>query len=89
VVVDGLKALDPKRPIREADITLRTRYVRFVPILLQKSFCITDCKFCGPYVRRSHNHLRDYINELTGDFGNGLAVRSHCDFGSFSLFAGN
>ena len=31
VVVDSLKALDPKRPIREADITLRTRYVRFVP----------------------------------------------------------
>ena len=32
VVVDSLKALDPKRPIREADITLRTRYVRFVPL---------------------------------------------------------
>src|SRR5882757_5300478 len=31
VVVDSLKALDPKRPIREADIPLRTRYVRFVP----------------------------------------------------------
>src|SRR5437879_8828194 len=39
VVVDSLKALDPKRPIkaldpkrpiREADMTLRTRYVRFV-----------------------------------------------------------
>src|SRR6266404_7640491 len=32
-------------------------------ILLQKSFCITDCKFSGPYVRRSNNHLRDYIIE--------------------------
>src|SRR5260370_23250924 len=30
-------------------------------ILLQKSFCITDCKFSGPYVRRSNNHLRGYI----------------------------
>src|SRR5258708_37697216 len=30
MAVDSLKALDPKRPIREADITLRTRYVRFV-----------------------------------------------------------
>jgi len=29
-VVDSLKALDPKRPIREANITLCTRYVRFV-----------------------------------------------------------
>src|SRR5260370_15998436 len=26
-------------------------------ILLQKSFCITDCKFSGPYVRRSNDHL--------------------------------
>ncbi len=33
VVVDSLKALDPKRPIREeADIALRTRHVRFVPL---------------------------------------------------------
>ena len=31
VVVDSLKALDPKRPIREADIPLRSRHVRFVP----------------------------------------------------------
>src|SRR5713101_7839359 len=31
VVVDSLKALDPKRPIREADMTLRAPYVRFVP----------------------------------------------------------
>src|SRR6266404_3966425 len=31
VVVDSLKALDPKRPISEADIRPRTRYVRFVP----------------------------------------------------------
>jgi len=30
-VVDSLKAVDPKRPIREADITGRYRYVRFVP----------------------------------------------------------
>ena len=36
-------------------------HVSMVPILLQKSFCITDCKFSGPYVRRSNNHLRDYV----------------------------
>jgi hypothetical protein len=29
--------------------------------MLQNSFCITDCKFSGPYVRRSNDHLRDYI----------------------------
>jgi hypothetical protein len=43
------------------DIAMLLRHVRFVPIVLQKSFCITDCKFSGPYVRRSNNHLRDYI----------------------------
>src|SRR6266403_2356121 len=31
VVVDSLKALDPKRPIREADIAQRSRHVRLVP----------------------------------------------------------
>jgi len=31
VVVDSLKALDPKRPIREADINCRDCDVRFVP----------------------------------------------------------
>jgi hypothetical protein len=30
VVVDSLKALDPKRPIREADIAQCSRHVRFV-----------------------------------------------------------
>src|SRR6266403_5941325 len=30
VVVDSLKALDPKRPIREADIAERRCHVRFV-----------------------------------------------------------
>jgi hypothetical protein len=32
VVVDSLKALDPKRPIREADIAQRSRHVLFVPL---------------------------------------------------------
>jgi hypothetical protein len=30
-VVDGLKVLDPKRPIREADICQRIEHVCFVP----------------------------------------------------------
>ena len=46
---------------RLADILKVSRHVSNVPILLQKSFCITDCKFSGPYVRRSNNHLRDYV----------------------------
>ncbi len=32
VVVDGLKVLDLKRPIREADILLRCTISRFVPL---------------------------------------------------------
>jgi hypothetical protein len=30
-MVDSLKALDPKRPIREADIAQCSQHVRFVP----------------------------------------------------------
>jgi hypothetical protein len=30
-------------------------------ILLQKSFCVHQNKFFGPYARRSNNHLRDYM----------------------------
>ena len=30
-VVDGLKALDPKRPIREADIAMTVRHFGLVP----------------------------------------------------------
>jgi hypothetical protein len=37
-LVDSLKVLDPKGPIREADISASLRHVCFVPILLQKSF---------------------------------------------------
>src|SRR5260221_6946835 len=31
VMADSLKALDPRRPIREADIARRSRHVGFVP----------------------------------------------------------
>ena len=60
-------------------------------ILLQKSFCIDQHKFSGPYARRSNNHLRDYIicDELTGDFGNGLEATSVGDLRLVSQFAGN
>ena len=45
MVVASLKVLDPKRPIREADIAEDRCYVRFVPILLQKSFWGDERKF--------------------------------------------
>ena len=41
--VDSLKVLDPKRPIREADIKRLGCNVRFVPIVLKKSL-VARCK---------------------------------------------
>jgi hypothetical protein len=74
-----------------ADIRRDDGYVSFVPILLQKSFCIGQYKFSGPYALRSNSHLWDYMfcDELTSDFGNALAATSVGDRGSFDPFAGN
>jgi hypothetical protein len=36
-VVDGLKVLDPERPIREADKTERNWNVRYVPINIPRN----------------------------------------------------
>jgi hypothetical protein len=64
VVVDSLKALDPKRPIREADIAQRGRHVRFVqPIaevadavaaLLRKS-CFAEAVDINRFPQQSTN----------------------------------
>jgi hypothetical protein len=74
-----------------SDIARCSRHVSRAPILLQKSFCVTEYKFSGPYTRRSNNNLRDYIiyDELTGDFGNGLEAASIGDCGPFGLFTRN
>src|ERR1700730_18831236 len=94
----------PNWPINESKSARRRftfvmkRYDRSTPcdvrawqILLQKSFCIDQHKFSGPYSRRSNNHLRDYIicDELTGDFGNGLEATSVGDLRLVCQFAGN
>ena len=39
-VVDSLKALDPNRPIREADIDFDAENVRFVPIATDAPFSL-------------------------------------------------
>ena len=52
--VDSLKVLDPNRPIREADKLRDGRFVRFVPIVLQKS------KVAGPRFFRE-NTKREVI----------------------------
>ena len=36
-------------------------HVGFGPILLQKSFCITERKFSGPWARQSNIYVGDYI----------------------------
>ena len=43
-------------------IRKRTQFdVCFVPIVLQKSFCIVDRKFFGPHIQLSSKHVRDLI----------------------------
>jgi len=37
-------------------------HVRFVPIVLQKSFCITEHNFSGPQAQRLNNHAGGYVN---------------------------
>jgi hypothetical protein len=81
------KSAHPSTP----DTRRPQQHVGFVPIVLQKSFCVGQHKFSGPCARRSNNHLRDYMfcYELTGAFGNGLEMTSVGNCGSFGPFAGN
>ena len=61
VLVDRLKALDPNRPIREADMSYCTAHVRFQGYsrhdgLLMSAFAVAnggkaDMPFCTAYVR--------------------------------------
>jgi hypothetical protein len=44
VVVDSLKALDPERPIREAEVDLRSRDVADVP-----TAAVGNCSRATPY----------------------------------------
>jgi len=39
----------------------QSREVRNGPIVLQKSFCIAEHKFSGPWGQHSKNYLGDYI----------------------------
>ena len=40
---------------------MKSRHFRCWQILLQKSFCVAEHKFSGPYTRRSNIDLGDYI----------------------------
>src|SRR5215470_7974943 len=46
-VMDSLKALDPNRPIREADITLGPRHVRFTPESRHQNLTCVTCNSFG------------------------------------------
>jgi hypothetical protein len=61
------------------------------PIVLQKSFCSTGLKFCGPYARRSNNNVGGYPPraKLTGDSGNAFEAALICDLRSFRTLAEN
>jgi len=47
-LVDSLKALDSKRPIREADVTSRTKRSDFVPRQLSLGGHVQVQLLCGP-----------------------------------------
>jgi hypothetical protein len=68
VAVDSLKALDPKRPIREADIAQYSRHVHFVPIVLKKSFSGEERKFLGPLIRFARGDVRVHIISYKNDY---------------------
>jgi hypothetical protein len=56
-----MSALPPK-----ADIAQHDRHVRFVPIVLQKSFCIVDHKISEPWARFSCKDVGGHmISRLT------------------------
>ena len=56
-------------------LTSRSNIYRFVEVI---------------FATKPPTDLRRYPDAAeTGDFGNGLETKSLCDFGSFSLFAGN
>ena len=61
--VDSLKVLDPNRPIREEKPTWtpNSGMSALTPIVLQKSFCTGDQKFCGLQARLSRKDVRDLI----------------------------
>jgi hypothetical protein len=61
------------------------------PIVLQKSFCSTGLKFCGPCARRSNNNVgaTPPRAKLTGDSGNAFEAALICDLRSFRTLAEN
>ncbi len=59
-----LSALPPR-----ADIAQRSRHVRFVPILLKKSFLADEQNFSGPLMRSARGDVRDHIVLHKNDHG--------------------
>jgi hypothetical protein len=52
-----------------ADIAQQSRHVRFVPILLQKSFWGVERKFLEPLMRFTRGDVRDHIVSSKVDHG--------------------
>src|SRR5665811_2343345 len=53
----------------EADVVTAGRHVRFVPILLQKSFWGAGQIFPGPLMRFARGDMRDHIASHKNDYG--------------------
>src|SRR5258706_3945601 len=47
--------------VRVTDSSRTSRHVRFVPIVLQKSFCGMGLKFSEAWVRRLNNDVGDHV----------------------------
>ena len=76
----------------KADVATLAPNVGFGSIVLQKSFCTGDQKFCGLQVRLSCKDVGDprrLTLKLTGDLGNAIEVIRIGDCFSFLVFAKN
>ena len=60
-VVESLKVLDPKRPIREADVRPIKLGRAMRADIVEKSLCTGGQKFSGPWARLSRRDSGDLI----------------------------
>jgi hypothetical protein len=63
-VVDSLKVLDPKRPIREADSSRTYRYVREAPSIADITFRLPELAVGFQKLAALLGHLGDHLTGL-------------------------
>src|SRR6266404_650195 len=70
-VINGPDSPEIRLPLfpRKADSSRTSGHVRFVPILLQKSFLADEQSFSGPLMRSARSDVRDHIVLHKNDYG--------------------